>query len=132
MNRPIPPYGPPKWSPEHIDMPSPEDVERTRLLLENLQEKDAPELRTKKAEDKALTGEEGVDHPPHYAAIGKYEPIDVIEDWKLGYHSGCALKYIARYRHKGTPVKDLRKAAWYLMRLADELEKNGMEERQEV
>ena len=71
---------------------------------------------------KTLIGEKGVDHPPHYAAIGQYEPIDVIEDWDLPYHAACALKYIARYRHKGTPEQDLKKAAWYLLRLADRQE----------
>lgn len=91
----------------------------TKRFLEEM------EKVSKKAPDKALVGEEGVDHPPHYAAIGKYEPIDVIEDWSLNYHAGCALKYIARYLHKGTPIKDLKKAAWYLLRLADEMEKTS-------
>lgn len=78
---------------------------------------------------KSLTGLDNVDHPPHYADIGKYEPIDVIEDWDLEYHTGCALKYIARFKHKGKPAEDLRKAAWYLMRYADLLEgKIGVEE----
>lgn len=55
-----------------------------------------------------------VNHPPHYNQ-GKIEPIDVIEDWKLGFHDGNALKYIARWRHKNG-VEDLRKARWYLDR----------------
>lgn len=55
-----------------------------------------------------------INHPPHYNH-GKIQPIDVIEDWKLGFHLGNALKYLARADHKGT-AQDLEKAAWYLNR----------------
>jgi len=64
-----------------------------------------------------------VNHPPHYTH-SKIEPIDVIEDWGLGYHDGNALKYIARYKHKGNPVQDLKKAVWYLNRLIAKMEKS--------
>ena len=30
------------------------------------------------------------------------------------------LKYLGRYRHKGDPLTDLRKARWYLDRLIEE------------
>lgn len=56
-----------------------------------------------------------IDHPPHYTAT-KVEPIDVIEAWKLGFHLGNCLKYIARCDLKGRPLEDLRKARWYLDR----------------
>lgn len=59
--------------------------------------------------------DEKVDHPKHYNA-GKIEVIDAIEDWKLGFHEGNVVKYIARAKHKGTELEDLRKAAWYLNR----------------
>lgn len=36
-----------------------------------------------------------VNHPPHYTD-GKIEVIDFIEDKKLGFHLGNAVKYIAR------------------------------------
>lgn len=65
-----------------------------------------------------------VNHPSHYTQ-GHFESIDVIEDWKLGVHDGAALKYIARWKHKGSPIQDLRKAAWYLTRLADKLEREA-------
>jgi hypothetical protein len=58
---------------------------------------------------------ETVNHPAHYNA-GKIEVIDVIEDWKLGFHLGNAVKYIARAGHRGPEVQDLRKALWYLSR----------------
>lgn len=56
-----------------------------------------------------------IDHPPHYTTSA-IEPIDVIEAWKLGFHLGNCVKYIARADHKGTPLEDLQKAAWYLNR----------------
>ena len=42
------------------------------------------------------------------------EAIDVIRDWNLGFELGNVIKYIARHNHKGTPLKDLAKAEWYL------------------
>lgn len=56
-----------------------------------------------------------VNHPPHYNQ-GKFEVIDVIEDWGLGFSTGNAVKYIARAKHKGTELEDLEKARWYLNR----------------
>ena len=58
-----------------------------------------------------------VDHPSHYN-IGKYEVIDVIEDWRLGFHLGNAVKYIARAGHKDAmkAKEDLEKAIWYIER----------------
>jgi len=79
---------------------------------------------TTKLEDPAekdLIDDEMINHPSHYNN-GSIECIDYIEDQELNYHAGCAVKYIARYRFKGTPVKDLRKASWYLLRLANRLE----------
>lgn len=64
-----------------------------------------------------------VDHPAHYgSAADTYEAIKVIEAWGLGFHLGSAMKYISRYRSKGSPAEDLRKAAWYLNREADNIE----------
>lgn len=62
-----------------------------------------------------------INHPPHYRQ-GKFEVIDIIEDQKLGYHDGNAVKYILRHRHKGKPVEDLKKAIWYLNRLIQKIE----------
>jgi hypothetical protein len=64
-----------------------------------------------------------VDHPPHYNS-GKYEVIDVIEDWGLGFCLGNALKYIGRYKHKDKPLEDLKKAKWYLNRKIEQLKEN--------
>ena len=63
-----------------------------------------------------------VDHPKHYNQ-GKFEVIDVLEDWNLDFHDGNTVKYIARAKHKGTELEDLEKAAWYLERKIQNLRK---------
>jgi len=65
---------------------------------------------------------EAIDHPPHYTH-SKIEPIDVIEQWALPHHLACTVKYLARYRYKGAPLEDLKKARWYLDRWITLLEK---------
>lgn len=64
-----------------------------------------------------------VSHPPHYN-MGKIEVIEAIEDWKLSYHRGNAVKYLARAGRKSsaTTVEDLRKAIWYISREIELLE----------
>jgi transcriptional regulator with XRE-family HTH domain len=65
---------------------------------------------------------EMVNHPSHYN-MGKYEAIDVIEDWNLGFNLGNTVKYISRAGHKDDIVQDLKKALWYLEREIKRLEK---------
>lgn len=60
-----------------------------------------------------------INRPPHYN-MGKIEVTDFIVDQKMGFLAGNVVKYIARYRHKGSPVEDLKKARWYLDRLIKE------------
>ena len=64
-----------------------------------------------------------VNHPAHYT-FGKYEVIDVIEDWGLTYNRGNAVKYIARAGRKDpdAEVQDLKKAVFYLNREIRRLE----------
>jgi len=62
-----------------------------------------------------------VNHPKHYT-FGTYEVIDVIEDWQLGFHEGNCVKYIARAKHKGNELEDLKKARWYLDRKISDIE----------
>ena len=62
-----------------------------------------------------------VNHPPHYTK-GRFEVVDVIEDWGCDFLDGNVIKYIGRWRHKNG-VEDLKKAAWYLQRLIDREEK---------
>ena len=62
-----------------------------------------------------------VNHPPHYNK-GGMEVIEVIElvtgdQGFVGYLLGNILKYLLRFRHKGKPIEDLKKARWYLDKL---------------
>ena len=64
-----------------------------------------------------------INNPPYYT-FGKYEVIDVLQDWfptlPLFWQVG---KYIARAQHKGNMLQDLKKAQFYLNRQIAELEK---------
>lgn len=66
---------------------------------------------------------DSINHPSHYNS-GKFEAIDVIEDWNLGFNLGNTVKYISRAGKKDATktVEDLRKAAWYLQREISKLE----------
>lgn len=70
------------------------------------------------SEDYVQKANDAVHSPKHYTS-GKYEVIDVIEDWDLNFRLANAIKYIARHKHKGKPLEDLKKAAWYLQREID-------------
>lgn len=63
-----------------------------------------------------------VNHPSHYND-GKIEVIEFIEDKKLNYHRGNAVKYIARAGKKNPDkeIEDLEKAAWYVKREIEKL-----------
>lgn len=65
-----------------------------------------------------------IDHPTHYN-VGKIEVIDAIEAWGFGegFNRGNAIKYIARAGHKDSEIEDLKKAAWYIQREIERLEK---------
>lgn len=82
-----------------------------------------------------------VDHPKHYGgADNLYEAIKVIEAWSLGFNLGNTVKYICRAGKKIeldemrtedsvqnlqllSNIEDLKKAAWYLNREIENLEK---------
>jgi hypothetical protein len=56
-----------------------------------------------------------VNHPEHYTS-GGIETIDFIEAKDLNYRLGNVIKYVSRAEKKGDPIKDLKKALWYLQR----------------
>lgn len=74
---------------------------------------------------------EMVDHPDHYQGH-RFEVIDIIEDYKLSFHDGNALKYILRAGKKesdskdskASAIQDWKKAIWYLERLIEKNEKD--------
>lgn len=64
--------------------------------------------------------------PEHYTQ-GSIEAWDYMRDnmpWEayLGFLEGNVKKYLHRWRYKGTPLNDLRKASVYLNKLIGELE----------
>ena len=64
--------------------------------------------------------EDAVNSPSHYNTSG-IECLDAIQaatgDGYQYYLQGNIIKYLWRYRYKGKPVEDLRKARFYLDRL---------------
>lgn len=72
---------------------------------------------------------DNVERPEHYA-YSSIEVIDYIEDKKLGFCLGNAIKYISRAgkkkdadkTSKQKEIEDLKKAVWYINRRIYELE----------
>jgi len=67
-----------------------------------------------------------VNKPLHYGD-GQIQCRDYMKDnmdtmMFLGYLEGNTKKYLHRYRYKGKPVEDLKKAQWYLNKLILEME----------
>lgn len=72
---------------------------------------------------------DAVNHPDHYTT-GKTEVIDILEDLASRYDNpvdaylvSTAAKYLFRSPFKGAQEQDIRKAVWYLTRLADNIAK---------
>lgn len=69
---------------------------------------------------------ETVNHPEHYNKHPSgVECIDVVEH--MTFNLGNAVKYIWRADHKNASVEDLRKAAWYIQREIERLDKQKVE-----
>ena len=67
-----------------------------------------------------------VNQPSHYKQ-GNRETIEVIKDYMtddefVGYLKGNVIKYVGRFKFKGNPLQDLKKASWYLNKLIKETE----------
>ena len=69
-----------------------------------------------------MTQHDPIDRPAHYAEGRSYEPIDVIEDWALGFNLGNLVKYVSRAGRKQNHLEDLKKARFYLDREISSLE----------
>ncbi|MCU7556556.1 DUF3310 domain-containing protein [Macrococcus capreoli] len=74
---------------------------------------------------------DAVNHPDHYTT-GKTEVIDILEDLASRYDNpvdaylvATAAKYLFRSPFKGAQEQDIRKAVWYLTRLADNIAKRN-------
>lgn len=57
------------------------------------------------------------------------QPWDVVDTWpieqQIGFHRGSALKYVMRMGTKDENLREIRKAAHYLQKLAEVLEQKG-------
>ena len=63
---------------------------------------------------------EVVNHPPHYNK--GIETTKYIKSWDMSYAQGNVIKYVGRFKFKGNPLQDLKKASWYLNKLIKETE----------
>lgn len=77
----------------------------------------------------AAPANDEVNHPLHYTLGRRFEVIDVLEDAVglapdavLGGLQWQTLKYLNRLWNKSDPLKDAKKARWYLDRLISKLE----------
>ena len=84
-------------------------------IREEIQEKD---LYGARKVIKEIIEREMVNHPDHYQG-NKFEVIDIIEDYDLGFSLGNAVKYILRADKKDNKKQDLKKAIWYIQREID-------------
>lgn len=82
-------------------------------------------LDSKKSLLKSFFENDPVNRPAHYTD-GRIEVIDFIEDKKLDFHLGNAVKYISRAGKKDPAkfVEDLQKAIWYINRAIERHDKN--------
>lgn len=60
--------------------------------------------------------------PLYYGREDGIEVIDIIEEWRLGFHLGNVLKYMVRAGKKGSKLSDLKKARWYAERFLEKIE----------
>ena len=69
----------------------------------------------KEMENKTNVPNDPVNHPSHYTQ-GKIECIDFIQDKRLNFCRGNAVKYIVRagLKDPNKEIEDLKKAIWYL------------------
>lgn len=62
----------------------------------------------------------------HYKNMG-VEPWDVVDSWpieqQIGYHRGNVLKYVMRMGNKDEQLQEIKKAAHYIQKLVEILEK---------
>lgn len=62
-----------------------------------------------------------INNPSHYTQ--GIECADYIESHEMDFFQGNAVKYLTRFKLKGTPLEDLQKAEWYVKRLIEQCKK---------
>ena len=76
--------------------------------------------------ESAYTKHDEINAPPHYI-FGPYEVTPILLEWlkkaKIGEPSAALwmqlMQYLFRFPFKGKPLRDLRKAEWYLKKLME-------------
>lgn len=71
---------------------------------------------------------DAIKQPSHYTEGRKYEPKDVIRDWKLNFNLGSTVKYIARAGRKDDIIQDLKKAQEFIQFEIDAIEEERKKE----
>ena len=74
-----------------------------------------------------MASNKDVTEPDHYKQ-GEVQTWDGIVMLGLGYLEGNVVKYVSRYKHKGDPVGDLKKARQYINKLIELNTPEGEEE----
>lgn len=91
------------------------EIERRKRALEQEIQTLGPDPYGARKVMKQVMDREMVNHPDHYQG-SRFEVIDIIEDYELGFNLGNAVKYVLRCENKGNKKQDLEKAIWYLNR----------------
>lgn len=122
---PLPEHEPASWVSERLveaATATVADKVRIRELEQELKvmAEDRDEYQSRLRQHIAI-GSDYVENPSHYTT-GDVECIDAIRsalsDVEFeGYCQGNAIKYLWRYKRKGKPSEDLKKARWYIERL---------------
>ena len=60
--------------------------------------------------------------PDHYKG-NRFEAIDIIEDYELGFNLGNVIKYVLRAGKKNDKLEDFKKAEWYIKREIELMER---------
>lgn len=90
---------------------------------------DNPWARTPIGSPDPASGHDPISRPVHYTQSA-LELKHVVFAWDLNWAEGNVLKYLRRYKHKGDPIQDLKKAREYLdMLIQYEEERNATQRR---
>ena len=118
---------------EHIIKLNLADEKNYQLVLHMFENIQWEKEREKKEREKKKMEKEhnAVSHPSHYCEGRKYEPKDVIRDWKMNFNTGSAVKYLSRAGRKGDVIEDLEKAKQFIQFEIDYLKQERTKEKLE-
>ncbi len=105
---------------DNLNKLTPESLMKSNTIGYTLNKLIKPDMIKDKKDSNSENKRDMVNHPQHYSNK-KYEPIAVINDWKLSYNSGNCLKYLSRLGLKDDIKQDINKAIFYLIYEGKEL-----------